>query len=605
MKKNTYIIKCFILGILTSLALIAELSIKKVVIFTRLNNDSFSLLIMGLFFIWFYNKYLKDNKKNKVFQVLSALFSILMVVGYSYDVVGNATLINGTLPLIIASILKLVAFYNMFNTALNLLYKTIINSNIKNSKPISKLSKLFDEHPFKFSFIVIALCYLPYLIAFYPGVMCYDPANQIREVMGMHTRYMDSVVLLDPSMTITNFNPIIHTLLIGGCFKLGYEIGNVNIGLFLYTIIQTIILISALSYSIYYMKKEGIANKLLYIALVVFALVPVFPFYAVATVKDTIFSALLLLYIIKLYDIIRHNQNTKDYVYLFIISLLVILFRNNGIYTILLSMPFLLLSVKDKRKPIVVTLITLIACHVGYGKVLLPTLKISNTSVREVLSIPFQQTARLVKYHGDNIKAKDVEIIDNLLIYDTLGERYVPYISDPVKNLYNKEATGEDLKNYFEVWFKYLWKYPVVYVDATISNIYGYFYPNTSKWYFYSDYNTKLEEAGFDYSYNNLDEFRRTLSHIAYNYPYVPVIGMFLNIGFIVWIYFISVGILLVNKKAKYITVLLPALSLILVCVASPVNTYFRYAQPFIFSLPVVLFLLYEILDKEKKKYSK
>lgn len=605
MKKNIYTIKCFILGILTSLSLIAELSIKRTVVFTRINNDSFSLLVMGLFFIWFYCNFLKDNKNNKVLQGLSILFSLLMILGYSYDVVGNATLVLGTIPLIIISVLKFIAFFYMFNTALNLVYKVIITSDIKDVKPISKLSKVFNEHPFWFSFFFILICYLPYLIAFYPGVMCYDPANQIREVMGMHTRYMDSIVLLDPNMTITNFNPILHTLLIGGCFKLGYTLGSVNLGLFLYTIIQTLILVSCLSYAIYYMKKEKVANKFLYITLGIFAFVPVFPFFAVATVKDTIFTAFMLIYIIQLYDIIKNEQTTKKYITVFIISLLVILFRNNGIYTIMLSMPFLLIWVRDKRKPILVTLVALLACYIGYGKVLLPSLKISDTSVREVLSIPFQQTARLVKYHSNAIEKKDIEVIDYLLEYDTLGNRYKPFISDPVKNLYNKEATSKDLKKYFGVWFKYLGKYPVVYIDATISNIYGYFYPNTSKWYFYSEYNTKLEEAGFDYHYNDLEVTRNTLSAIAYNFPYIPVIGMFLNIGFIVWIYFISFGILLINRKAKYIPVLLPALSLILVCVASPVNTYFRYAQPFVFSLPVVLFLLYGILDKEKNKYLK
>lgn len=603
MKKNAYIIKCFILGVLTSLSLIIELSIKKVVIFTRNNNDSFSLLIMGLFFIWFYYKFLKDNKKNKVFQVLSVFFSLLMVLGYSYDVVGNATLVNGSIPLIIVTVIKFISFFYMFNTALNLLYKIIINSRIKDIKPVNKVSKLFNEHPFWFSFLTILICYIPYVIAFYPGIVCNDPVNQIKEVMGIHTRYMDSVILLDPNMTITNFNPVLHTLLVGGCFKLGFHLGSVNLGIFIYTIIQTLILAGCLSYSIYYMKKEGVSNKLLYITLAIYSLVPVFPFYALANVKDTIFSAFMLIYIIQLYDIIKNKQNTKKYILFFLTAALVILFRNNGLYTVLLSMPFLLLSVKDKRKPILIVFISVIIFYVGYSKVLLPSLKISNTSIREALSIPFQQTARVVKYHGKEIDSKDREIIDYLLEYETLGERYLPYISDPVKNKYNKEATKEDLMNYFQIWFKQFFRYPVDYVDATISNVYGYFYPNTSKWYFYSSFNTRLNDAGFDYHYNDLSTFRDGLAFIALIFPCIPVIGLLLNIGFVVWIYFISFGILLVNKKSKYIPILLPAFSLILVCIASPVNTYFRYAQPFVFSLPVVLFLIYGILDKEKKKY--
>ena len=601
MKKKLYTLKCIVLGILTSMSLIMELSVKKGIVTTRLNNDSFELFVIGALLIWFYYKFSDKKYKNKIIYFLSTMFSLLLIFGYSYDVVGKATLVTGSILLLIISVFKFIAFFNLFNISLNLLYQAILKSNFKETKPVSWLAKKFNEHPFWFSFIAIVICYIPYMIAFYPAIMGYDPANQIKEVMGIHTRYMDSVVLLDPNMTLTNFNPLVHTLILGNCFKLGYNIGNVNLGLFLYSIIQVIVLVSVLSYSIYYMKKEKVPTILLYITLGIYALVPVFPFYAMSTVKDTFFSAFILLYIIKLYDIIKNKQTTKDYVILFFISVLVILFRNNGIYTVMLSMPFLLISLKDKRKPIITVIVCLLACYIGYGKVLLPSLKISNTSVREMLSIPFQQTARVVKYRGDELPEEEKEAIDKILIYDTLAERYEPDLSDAVKNKYNKYATSEELMDYFIVWFNQFFRYPVDYLDATINNVYGYFYPNTSKWYFYHGYNSKLEEAGFDYHYNDMKWLRDGLVGYGNVFPYIPVIGMFLNIGFVVWLYFIILGFLIINKSSKYIPVILPALSLILVCIAGPANTYFRYAQPFIFSLPVVLFLLYKILDKRKR----
>lgn len=601
MKKKLYTLKCIVLGILTSMSLIMELSVKKGIVTTRLNNDSFELFVIGALLIWFYYKFSDKKYKNKIIYFLSTMFSLLLIFGYSYDVVGKATLVTGSILLLIISVFKFIAFFNLFNISLNLLYQAILKSNFKETKPVSWLAKKFNEHPFWFSFIAIVICYIPYMIAFYPAIMGYDPANQIKEVMGIHTRYMDSVVLLDPNMTLTNFNPLVHTLILGNCFKLGYNIGNVNLGLFLYSIIQVIVLVSVLSYSIYYMKKEKVPTILLYITLGIYALVPVFPFYAMSTVKDTFFSAFILLYIIKLYDIIKNKQTTKDYVILFFISVLVILFRNNGIYTVMLSMPFLLISLKDKRKPIITVIVCLLACYIGYGKVLLPSLKISNTSVREMLSIPFQQTARVVKYRGDELPEEEKEAIDKILIYDTLAERYEPDLSDAVKNKYNKYATSEELMDYFKVWFNQFFRYPVDYLDATINNVYGYFYPNTSKWYFYHGYNSKLEEAGFDYHYNDMKGLRDGLVGYGNIFPYIPVIGMFLNIGFVVWLYFIILGFLIINKSSKYIPVILPALSLILVCIAGPANTYFRYAQPFIFSLPVVLFLLYKILDKRKR----
>lgn len=583
-------------------SLMFELDKKDIIKFSTKNTHVFSYLILSAFLIYYYKNYNNKYKDNKLFNILSLLFSIFMTVGYSYDKIGSAYLVFGKINFIIISVIKLIFYYKLFKIAINQIYNFLCNYKIKDIIKSSKIIDLFNKHPFIFSSLAIIICYIPYLVAFYPAVMGYDPSNQIREFMGMHTRYMDSVILLDPNVTITNFNPVLHTLLLGGCFKLGHVMGNDNIGLFIYVVIQCIILISTLSYSIVYMKKNGVINKLLFIVLGMYALIPVFPFYAITTNKDTIFCCFILLYCIKLFDLIKNEQNIKKYVTLFIIMLLVTLTRNNGIYTIVLSLPFALIWLKDKRKPIIVTLVSVIACYMGYNKVVLPSFKISNTSIREMLSIPFQQTARLAKYYPKDFSESDKEVIDKILTFDTLGERYNPGLSDPVKNEYNIYTTNEDLKKYFKVWFKGLTKRPDVYIDSTINNIYGYFYPNTSKWYIYYKYNTKLKEAGFDYHYNSLSSFRDFLSYIGENYPYIPILGLFVNIAFVGWIYLLFFVALIVKKQYKFIPFVLPALSFILVCVAGPANTYFRYALPYVMTLPITLCMLYYVFQENKRK---
>ena len=137
-------------------------------------------------------------------------------------------------------------------------------------------------------------------------------------------------------------------------------------------------------------------------------------------------------------------------------------------------------------------------------------------------------------------------------------------------------------------------------MDATINNIYGYFYPDTSNWYIYYKYNTKLRSSGFDYHYNSLSGMRDVLSAYGTAYPYIPIIGLFVNIGFVGWIYFFLFVALIVKKKYKLIPFVLPALSFILVCVAGPANTYFRYALPYIMPLPLTLCLLYYIFQDKK-----
>ena len=66
MKKKLYTLKCIVLGILTSMSLIMELSVKKGIVTTRLNNDSFELFIVGALLIWFYYKFSDKKYNNKI-----------------------------------------------------------------------------------------------------------------------------------------------------------------------------------------------------------------------------------------------------------------------------------------------------------------------------------------------------------------------------------------------------------------------------------------------------------------------------------------------------------------------------------------------------------
>ena len=590
----------FIFALITTFSLLFQINSLKFK-FSYNNTIMITYIVLSALLFIYYNKYLFKFSKKITYCIISVIFSLLMVFGYSYDVVHNSSLVLGNSYLIIFSIVKFIGYYVLFNTSIHLFDDFVKSKKVKDGK-LPKLFDMFLKHPFIFSFIFILICYLPYIIAYYPVIINYDAANQVKEVMGIHTRYMDSVVLINPSVTLTNFNPIIHTFLIGGLFKVGYLLGNVNFGMFLYSIIQLLIVISVFSYSIYYLNKINVNKKIIVVVLLIYSLVPLFPLYAMTAVKDVIFSALILLYVIRVYDYIKNDWNIKDYILFGLLILLIILFRNNGIYTIILTLPFVCLFKKKGRFVLALVLVLNISLYGLYNKVLLPHYEISNTSVREVLSVPFQQTARLVKYHDEEINKNDKVIIDKVLEYDTLGERYKTNLSDPVKNKYNKYATTSDLNNYFKVWFKYLFKYPGVYVDATINNIYGYFYPNTSGWYVYTNLNTKLIEAGFDYHFIDVTKFLRTiLKSYASVFPYIPIVGSIANIGIVVWIHILLLGFLIVNKMKKYIILLLPSFTFILVCMAGPANTYFRYVLPCVFALPVIICILYnEFLNKKE-----
>ena len=551
--------------------------------------------VLLIYFIYkFYQKSTIIHKK-KSLKVLSLILAFFMIFGNSFMCVGSTALIFKNIGYFLLSLIMYIGYYYLFLVLISYLFRFLDKNNFSEENKEKKDNKFvatFKKHPFLFSLCFIVICWLPYIISYYPIILSPDPSFQIRQFFGIRTKYADYAILLDENVVMTNHHPVTHTMLLGGCLKLGTMIGNDNLGLFFYSIIQISVLASVLAFSIYYMQKMGLKTKYLIGVLLIYALVPMFPLYAMSGVKDVLFGAFIFLYFIFLHNLVKTKcEGYKWWNYLLIIILLILicLFRNNGIHVLILSLPFTLIIARKKWKQLLTVMVCVFGFYGVFDKVILPYYKITPGSIREVLSVPFQQTARLAKYHSDEFTEEEIATIDKILGYDDLAERYDPELADPVKNEFNKYATDEDLKKYFKVWFNGLIKHPGTYIEATMNNVYGFFCPEKTKWYVYYNFDNRITENGFDYHYNSLETSRNILSEYAVAFPYIPGIGLISNIGFNVWIIFTLFAYAIYKKLYKNILVLAPALILILVCVVGPANTYFRYALPFIFAMPFII----------------
>ena len=555
-------------------------------------------LIGSVLLIYFIYKFYQKSTiipKKKSLKVLSLILAFFMIFGNSFMCVGSTALIFKNIGYFLLSLIMYIGYYYLFLVLISYLFRFLDKNNFSEENKEKKDNKFvatFKKHPFLFSLCFIVICWLPYIISYYPIILSPDPSFQIRQFFGIRTKYADYAILLDENVVMTNHHPVTHTVLLGGCLKLGTMIGNDNLGLFFYSIIQISVLASVLAFSIYYMQKMGLKTKYLIGVLLIYALVPMFPLYAMSGVKDVLFGAFIFLYFIFLHNLVKTKcEGYKWWNYLLIIILLILicLFRNNGIHVLILSLPFTLIIARKKWKQLLTVMVCVFGFYGVFDKVILPYYKITPGSVREMLSVPFQQTARLAKYHGDEFTEEEIATIDKILGYDDLAERYDSELADPVKNEFNKYATDEDLKEYFKVWFNGLIKHPGTYIEATMNNVYGFFYPEKTKWYVYYKFDDRITENGFDYHYNSLETSRNILSEYAVAFPYIPGIGLISNIGFNVWIIFTLFAYAIYKKLYKNILVLAPALILILVCVVGPANTYFRYALPFIFAMPFII----------------
>jgi len=599
-KLNIYI-KSIVFTFLTLISLF--LDVEKIIddIQNPFIIGSFELLLFGILIYKLYFNYYKDKRKNNIiFIIISVLFSLFMLIGDTYGKTNSSSLLFENVFIIFLAIIRFIGYFTLFNIVINKLFIFSNNDIFVNKNNNSKLDFIFNKHPFLSSIIIMFICWLPYIIAFYPAILSPDPSNQIKQFFGIKTHYNDSVIMIDENVLITNHHPVLHTLLLGGCVKIGRIISSDNLGLFIYSLIQISILISTLAFTIKYMKKLNTPIWFRLCSLIIYSIVPIFPFYAMSAVKDTIFSSLIILYIIFIFDLIKYqNLSIKKIFYISLLLLLIMLFRNNGYHVILLSMPFIIFSNKKYFLKLLCLFLIPILIYKSYTTILLPKLKIPEGSIREILSIPFQQTARYVKEHSSELSENDKKIIDKVLDISNLSERYDPVFADKVKNKFNKYTTKQELNDYFNVWFKCFTKHPKTYIDATLNNTFGYYYPNTHRWYIYYKYDSRLKDSGFNYNYNSLKNIRDILSGYGVLFPYIPILGLLVNIGFNTWLVILMFAYLIKLKKYKYLNYLIPSILLILVCIASPVNTYFRYALPYILSMPVMISIFIHIRKED------
>ncbi len=603
--KNISYSICAAFALFISIASFKSLDLNKLSLLYKTNVFGmmiiFALVIRVLF---------KDNiRVSKSKKVLCALFTCFMIIGECASSIGNIMLIFKNAATIAMTILKSIGYYTIFKICfyyLDLFLNGFKNKNmkIKNSK-ILKFLKIFDEKPFLTSFIVILLFFSIYIIAFYPIVLSPDPSNQILQYYNVKTDYVDWAILRNENVFMTNHHPVMQTFLIGWCIDFGRMILNDNFGLFIYTMIQTLIYVSTLAYTIKFLKNNGVSLKLRFVLLLIYSLVPHYAFYTVSAVKDTLYTAFMIWLILFMLDIVRNYKDKSiSWKYILFITLIVTLMslmRHNGLYIAIISFIALMIFTRKNAFKLLLSLFLFSGIVISFNKVLVPYLGIADASIRETLSVPFQQTARLAKYHDDGISDEDKKIIDKVLTYDTLASRYNPRLADAVKNEFNKYTTKEELKDYFKVWFKYLTKYPITYINATIDNTYGYIYPNQHYWYVYDTYDKRVVKAGaVDYHFNKSTKFMRD-SLVFYEsvFPYLPGIGLISSIGFSTWIVLIlSVYV----KKKKYLIAYIPLYLSILICFISPANTYFRYAMPYMFILPTLIILNIQEYRSEKNE---
>lgn len=455
------------------------------------------------------------------------------------------------------------------------------------------------------AFIVIAWSVT--YIAFFPGVFQGDTEDIIYMAYNYHTGLADTVIRIDESNMWVDHHSAFYTILLGAFVKGARAVcGNENAGIAVYSAIQGFFMAWVLAYSLYKLKKYGVCPLIRTCLAVFYAFFPWMPRYAFMATKDVLFAGFLMLYILLFADLAfeaKDRIRTNEVVRLVVYAILIFLFRKNGLYVCILSIPFLLLVNKKWFKPLAIALICIFAAQAAYSGVLLPVCHIPDGSVSAALTVPLQQTARYLHYFPDEVTPEEREIIDRVVDYNALAEKYEANRSDYAKSCWRKEADGSDFAAYMKVWAKMLVKHPMTYVAATANSNHGYFYPVVME---LSDFEKASEgsyqninvDQYFDFhpTRNVLTENVRTLLRVCDQFlERVPLVNLICTSALYVWILVFSWTASIVNKDRKLLMPVVVLLMLMLTIITGPCNgnVYHRFTYPVAMCAPAVAALAY------------
>ncbi len=539
--------------------------------------------------------------------ITAALLSVLQVLGYSFSKYDSWDIWfqNFESRIFFFSFTVLVAI--LFFIIIKIFWRVIQNSK---QDEIDTDYKIKKKQVIKLAILFIVL-WLPYIVILYPCSMNPDVMDQIGQFFHIDSmcwtqRYVN---LPNPTESFwNNHHPVFHTLIVGTFVWIGKQIHNIGIGLFGMVVLQTILMATVFSYAVLYMKKRNVSKKFLYFAAAFYGLWPIHGFTATTLCKDTLFNVWIFYSTIRIIQMVEKPQKvlTKRFVFWNIVNFTIMgLLRNNGVYLLFVMLFIILVLMKGYRKKILISFgIPVFFLGIVLPKMIFPILDIAPGSKREMLSVPLQQIARVVK-EGE-VEQDDLDIIETALCsgrdYHEIIKRYDPKRADPIKNYYNLNLSKSEEKELFKVWLKYLRKCPLTYIQAAINNSYQYiYYERYSESAAYVYYNGITANNGEILGVKNNQRFkdqRDQLYKIVTKIQHSKILGWTVNIGFYMCVFIVLTVKCLVDRKYRLFWSFGLIMGNIAINFLGPV-VYMRYVYFFIICIPLYLGLL--MIERRRK----
>jgi len=327
--------------------------------------------------------------------------------------------------------------------------------------------EVVDRPYFKILFAVNLVCYLPYYLTFFPG-NC-----------GNDTWY--SLSMIEGLVPWSNHHPVLFTGLMMLVVKGTAFLGSLTLSVGVFSFLQMVSLAATLAYLGSRICRMKVSWVIKAFAVLMFALHPFIGMYSVYLTKDVLFSEIMVLLCIKIYDVIRSGGeqfgNMGECVKIGLLFLLSCMLRNNGMYIAVIMAVIFACKYRRYLKQILVLFLCVIGLFRIWYEPVQDAMGIEKQSFAEAASVPLQQVG-YVLWEGKEFSTEDMAFLEKIMPAERVKEVFQPGFTDPYKfdEQFDDEFFNANTGEFLKVWAHGLIPYFGEYVEAYLHQTLGYWY---------------------------------------------------------------------------------------------------------------------------------
>jgi hypothetical protein len=429
----------------------------------------------------------------------------------------------------------------------------------------------------------LCLSRLPYFLAWFPAAWPVDANAQLQQFL---------------TGQITSHHPLLHTVILGLFGKLGQAVGSITLGIAAYSVVLILVSSAAYTYVIMSLKSWGVRPGAVVGAGAFYALWPLFSMHTMNPMKDVPFALGAMCLVTALISAARDGRafwsKPGHWVAVIGFSLMVTLWRSNGVHVMAFALVLLIAFAKGQRKQfLVVAGVTALVFGIIQGPVHSAVL-VGKGDPREAWSLPAQQVARAVQEHATQLTDEEWAQIHAIFSDPTwvseampIEDAYHARLSDWVKNQINTEYVKTHRQEVLDLYWDLGRKYPKSYLSAAVAQGFGFWYPEA------------IEPASQAYVTDNQwgitegDSLAPRLRAIMLKLSLtsarpVPIASMLFSAGFYAGVLVLAAASLLLKRRRQLLLALTPLAGIWLTAMLSPAFAEFRYVLALAMSAPLV-----------------